>query len=313
MNGGLLLALLLPPLLWGSNAIVGKMAAGLIPPVTLNTLRWLMALAVLLPFVLRRVARHRAAVRAEWRAIVIGGFWGITCYNALQYLALTTSNPINTSLIGSSAPVFILLLGRVLFGAPIGARSACGAALSVVGVAWVMLGGRLDGLDAIHFVRGDLFMLAGTCAWSLYTWLLKRHPTRLPTDVLLAAQIVAGLAWSLPFVLAEHAWGGYAPMAIDGKTAAIVAYIGIFPSLVAFFCWQTAVARTSPQLPIFFMNLTPIFTVLLSVLLLGVAPQPYHAVGLALILGGIFLARPRPAAGQPLAKHTAASPPRAPR
>jgi drug/metabolite transporter (DMT)-like permease len=296
MNARLFLALLLPPFLWGSNAIVGKMAAGLIPPVTLNTLRWTMALMVLLPFVARRLARHREVLRAEWRGIVVAGFWGITCYNALQYLALTTSNPINTSLIGSSAPVFILLLGRLVFGARISARSACGAALSVIGVAWVMLGGRLGGLDAIHFVRGDLFMLAGTFAWSLYTWLLKRRPSRLPTDVLLSAQIAAGLAWSLPFVLAEHAWGGYAPISVDWKTAAIVCYIGIFPSLVAFFCWQTAVARTSPQLPIFFMNLTPIFTVLLSLLLLGVAPQGYHAVGLVLILAGIFMARSRPPA-----------------
>ncbi|OZI20683.1 hypothetical protein CAL26_24705 [Bordetella genomosp. 9] len=295
MNARLFLALLIPPFLWGSNAIVGKMAAGHIPPVTLNTLRWTMALFVLLPFVARRVARHREVLRAEWRDIMVAGFWGITCYNALQYLALTTSNPINTSLIGSSAPVFILLLGRLLFGAPIGVRSACGAALSVIGVAWVMLGGRLGGLDAIHFVRGDLFMLAGTFAWSLYTWLLKRRPSRLPTDVLMCVHIVAGLAWSLPFVLAEQAWGAYAPIVFDWKTAAIVCYIGIFPSLVAFFCWQTAVARTNPQLPIFFMNLTPIFTVLLSVLMLGVAPQPYHAVGLVLILAGIFLARPRAA------------------
>lgn len=291
MTPRLFLALLLPPFLWGSNAIVGKMAAGLIPPVTLNVLRWTMALAVLLPFVIGRMARHRDAMRAEWRSIAAGGFWGITCYNALQYLALTTSNPINTSLIGSSAPVFILLLGRLLFGAPIGARSACGATLSMAGVAWVMLGGKLGGWDAIHFVRGDLFMLAGTCAWSVYTWLLKRHPSRLPMSVLLCAQIAAGLLWSLPFMLAEHAWGHYAPMDLDWRTAAIVAYIGIFPSLVAFFCWQTAVARTNPQQPIFFMNLTPIFTVLLSVLMLGVAPQPYHAVGLALILAGIFLAR----------------------
>jgi drug/metabolite transporter (DMT)-like permease len=291
VNARLFIALLLPPLLWGSNAIVGKVAAGLIPPVTLNLLRWLMALAVLAPFIVRHVFRHRQAVRAEWRSIVAGGFWGITCYNALQYLALTTSSPINTSLIGASAPVFILIVGRLLYGARISARSACGAALSVAGVAWVMLGGNPDGLGAIHFVRGDLYMLAGTCAWSLYTWHLKRHPSRLPTPVLLSAQIAAGLAWSLPIVLAEHAWGGYAPMTVDWRTVAIVAYIGIFPSLVAFFCWQTAVARTSPQQPIFFMNLTPIFTVLLSVALLGVAPQPYHAVGLIMILAGIFLAR----------------------
>lgn len=291
MNGRLLIALLLPPLLWGSNAIVGKMAAGSIPPITLNTLRWTMALAVLGPFVARRVLRNRALILAEWRTIVVGGLWGIACYNALQYLALTTSDPINTSLIGASAPVFILILGRLLFKTPISARSASGAALSVAGVAWVMLRGNPGSLSAIHFVRGDLYMLAGTCAWSLYTWHLKRHPSRLPADVLLGTQIAAGLAWSLPALLAEHAWGGYAPVVFEWRTAAIVGYIGVFPSLVAFFCWQAAVARTNPQLPIFFMNLTPIFTVLLSVLMLGEPPRPYHAVGLAMILAGIILAQ----------------------
>jgi drug/metabolite transporter (DMT)-like permease len=291
MNARLFIALLLPPLLWGSNAIVGKMAAGSIPPVTLNVLRWTMALLVLAPFIARRVLRHRDAIRSEWRTIAVGGLWGIACYNALQYLALTTSDPINTSLIGASAPVFILLLGRLLFKAPINARSALGAALSVAGVAWVMLRGSPGSLGAIHFVPGDLFMLAGTCAWSLYTWLLKRHPSRLPADVLLCVQIAAGLLWSVPLVLAEHAWGDYAPIVFNAQTLAIVAYIGVFPSLVAFFCWQTAVARTNPQLPIFFMNLTPIFTVLLSVLLLAEAPRPYHAVGLAMILAGIYLAQ----------------------
>lgn len=289
MNFLLWIALVVPPFLWGSNAIVGRMAAGAVPPVTLNVLRWSVALLVLLPFVIRRVVQHRGAIAANWRAIITAGFWGITCYNSLQYLALTTSGPINTSLIGASVPVFILLVGRLLFKERIGGLSAVGAVLSMAGVAWVMLRGGTN-LGGFDFAVGDLYMLAATCAWSIYTWLLRRQRVALPPDVLLASQIAAGLLCSLPFLAAEHLWGGYAPIATGPRELAIVAYIGIFPSLVAYFCWQKAVANTSAQLPIFFMNLTPIFTMLLSVLMLGESPHVYHGIGLALILAGIYLA-----------------------
>lgn len=79
----------------------------------------------------------------------------------------------------------------------------------------------------------------------------------------------------------------------DGGLAhklAIVLYVGTMPSLVAFFCWQRAVAQTRAQLPTFFMNLTPLFIVSMSALMLGEVPQLFHYVGLVLILGGIYLA-----------------------
>jgi drug/metabolite transporter (DMT)-like permease len=291
MNPLLWFVLVVPPLLWGSNAVVGKLAAGVIPPITLNVLRWAVALAVLAPFVLRGCAAHRATIRAHWRTLAVTGFWGITCYNALQYLALTTSSPINTSLIGASAPIFVLLVGRVFFGEPFGGLSVLGACVSVLGVAWVMLHGSLGGVQAMHFARGDLYMLAATFCWTVYTWRLRGHAIGLPATVQMAVLIAAGLLWCLPLMAAEWAWGHYAPVVWDGRALAIVAYVGVFPSLVAYFCWQWAVMRTGAQLPVFCMNLLPVFAGILSLLVLGEAPHAYHLVGLALILGGIWLAQ----------------------
>jgi drug/metabolite transporter (DMT)-like permease len=292
MSARLFFALILPPLLWGSNAIIGKLAAGVIPPVTLNVLRWATALVVLLPFVLGSIYQMRQLVWSERWPILITGFFGITCYNALQYLALTTSSPINISLIGASAPVFILVLGRVLFREKILVQGIIGSAVSITGVAWVMTGGQLNAMGTVKFVPGDLFMLMGTFTWSLYTWLIKRRPSKLPTNVLLGAQIVAGLLCSLPLLFLEVFFGGYAPITVNAQVIGIVVYVGMFPSLIAFFCWQLAVGHTSPHVPVLFMNLTPVFTVLLSALALDMVPQTYHLVGLVLILLGIWLARP---------------------
>jgi drug/metabolite transporter (DMT)-like permease len=291
MNFSLLFALVLPPFLWGSNAIMGKMAAGSIPPITLNVLRWSVAFLVLLPFVARRAWVHRQAIRAQWRGIAVCGLWGVASYNAFQYLALTISSPINTSLIGASVPVFILLVGRLFFKESLSGTGMLGAALSMAGVAWIMLRGDAGNLASVAFSRGDLYMLAGTFAWSVYTWLLRRGKSSLPPDVLLGTHIFAGLLWSLPALAAEWLWGSYAPISGGLRMLAIVIYIGVGPSLLAFFCWHKAVSSTSAQLPIFFMNLTPIFTVLLSITMLGEYPHLYHGVGLVFILAGIFLAQ----------------------
>lgn len=292
MNPRLLLMLTLPPLLWACNAIVGKIAAASIAPFLLNTLRWAVALAVLLPFVLRPLHACRAELRRHWRFIAWSGFWGITCYNALQYLALRTSSPINVTLIAAATPIFALIVGRLGFGARIHRLSALGALVSLAGVAWIMLRGDPGRLGTMHFVPGDLCMLAATMIWSLYTWMLRRKPTELTPSAMMAAQIAVGLILGLPFTLLEYALGAeVTDVAWGWREAAIVLYVGLLPSLVAYFCWQRAVARTSAQLPVFFQNLTPLFAVLLSASLLGEYPQPYHGVGLVLIIGGIILAQ----------------------
>ncbi|MEI2417770.1 DMT family transporter [Orrella sp. JC864] len=295
---GLLACLLVPPLLWASNAIVGKLAAGLIAPVTLNTLRWTVAWLVLAPFVATAMRRHAATLRAQALPLAVSAFWGITAYNALQYLALTLSSPISTSLIGASAPVLVLLIGRLGYGAKIGPMGALGALVSIAGVIWVMVEGDAAKLRGLAFSAGDLVMLAATLAWSVYTWRLRTERSGLPAGVLLGAQILAGVLLSLPLVALEQAYGGYGPIRWDGRTLAIVAYVGVMPSLVAIFCWRHAVSRTSAQLPVFFMNLTPIFTVLLSAAMLRQYPQAHHYAGLALILAGIVLAQRDTASGR---------------
>lgn len=92
------------------------MAAGAIPPFTLNFLRWALALVILYPFVARRLCEDWPLVRTHLRLLTVTSFLSITLYNALQYLALITSSLINIALITASAgPIFTLLIGWRLF------------------------------------------------------------------------------------------------------------------------------------------------------------------------------------------------------
>ena len=289
MRATTLLVLTVPPLMWASNAIVGRMAAGTIPPLTLNFLRWVVALAVLLPFIFAQLKVDWSLGRQHWKLFAATGFLSTTCYNALQYLALITSSPINIALITAAGPIFTLLVGRAFFAAHIGRAAALGAVLSILGVAWVLLRGEIQNLTQVAFVSGDLFMLFAIGLWSVYTWLLRERPKAMSGYSVLALQMIWGLAFAVPMVLAEVLWGGYPPVQWDAHALGMVMYVALGPALLAYICWQRAVALTGSQLPMFFLNLTPVFAAILAVLLLGEFPKSYHYIGLALIVVGIVL------------------------
>ncbi|SCU76993.1 conserved membrane hypothetical protein [Cupriavidus necator] len=287
-----LFLLTFPPLSWAGNAIVGRLAAGTVPPITLNSVRWVLAGLLLAPFAWRGVIGHRAALRRHAGVITALGVLSIASYNALQYLALTTSTPINVTLIGASTPLFLIVIGAICFGERVKPWHVAGALLCMVGVTFVLVRGELGRLAQLDLVAGDLFMLAATIAWSGYTWLLRKQRPAVPLPVLLFAQIVTGVLASAP-VTAWELMTLDQPLQWNGKVAAILLYVATIPSLLAYFAWDRAIARAGAQLPVFFITLTPVFAALLSTLLLGDSPRWYHAVGLAAIAAGIWLAQRR--------------------
>ena len=287
-----LLFLVLPPLLWASNAIVGRLAAGAIPPITLNFLRWVVAILVLLPFVWHRLRQDWPLARKAWVVLAATGFLSTTTYNALQYFALTTSSPINVALITASGPIFTLLMGWLFFQATISRAATLGAVVSLIGVTWVLLRGELLNATRIDFVSGDLFMLLAIALWSLYTWLLRGRPGEMSGYSVLTMQMAWGLLFAVPMVLAEWFLGGYSAIAWSPKIYSVILFVALGPALLAYLCYQQAVLRTGSQLPMFFLNLTPVFAALMAVVLLGEFPELYHVVGLVLIVAGIVLANP---------------------
>ena len=166
---GTAVLLVIPPLLWAGNAVVGRLVHDLIPPITLNFIRWVLAFAILVPLA-HGVLRADSPLWPHWRRYALLGLLGIGAYNALQYMALQTSTPINVTLVGSSMPVWMLAVGALFFGASVTRRQVLGALLSVCGVLLVLSRGEWSQLLAFRLVPGDLFMLLATISVS-YTHL----------------------------------------------------------------------------------------------------------------------------------------------
>lgn len=287
------------PLMWAGNAVVGRLAAGWIPPVTFNFLRWVLAALVLLPLAASAL-RPGSALWRHWRRYAWMGLFAICGYNTLQYLALKTSSPLNATLVASSMPIWMLLVGRLGYGAAVKPQSLAGALLSLSGVLVVLGQGDWARLQALELVPGDAWMLLAAFVWSCYSWLLTRAPAddelRPQWAHFLLAQIAMGLVWSALTLAGEWWWLSAHPRAdglphIQWSAAlwAVLLFVALGPALLAYRCWGAGVQRAGPTIAAFFSNLTPLFAALLSAAFLGEPPRLYHGLAFALIVGGIWV------------------------
>ncbi len=295
LTPGTALLLTVPPLMWAGNAVMGRVVRDLIPPMTLNFFRWALAFAILLPLA-SWVLRPGSGLWSYWRRFAVLGLLGVGCYNALQYLALQTSTPLNVTLVSSSLPLWMLGLGALFFKLRITRQQLLGAGLSMAGVATVLSHGDWQQLLQLRLVTGDVFMLLATLCWASYSWLLTRRaePDAIRNDwaAFLLAQVTIGLMWSGAFAGAEWALTD-AQIVWGWPLAAALVFVAVGPAVVAYRCWGMGVQRAGPALAGFFSNLTPLFAALMSAAFLGEMPRAYHAAAFALIVGGIVVSARR--------------------
>jgi drug/metabolite transporter (DMT)-like permease len=295
----LALLLTLPPLLWAGNSVIGRSLVGSVGPAALNAMRWGLALALLLPLGWRAF-RSPAQVLERWRHLALLGLLGVGSYNALQYMAVQSSTAINVTLIASSSPVWMLLLGALLYGEAIRPRQWVGALLSLAGVTFVLSRGSVQTLIQVRFVVGDLYMLLAVMLWAVYSWQLARPPQAMRGAArpawdwaeFLAVQVFFGALWAGLFAGVEAVVLPVATVWSPGLCVALL-YIALGPSLIAYRCWGIGVATVGPAVAAFFSNLTPVFAALLSAAVLGEPPQWYHAAAFGLILAGIVVSSSR--------------------
>jgi drug/metabolite transporter (DMT)-like permease len=288
--------LTLPPLLWAGNAVVGRLIVGSVPPLTMNFLRWVLAALLLLPLGWR-VLRAPGALRGRWPYLLLTGTLGVGMYNALQYLALVSSTPINVTLIASSMPVWMLAVGALFYREHPTPRQLLGALLSLAGVLFVIARGDAHALLSVRFVRGDLYVIVAIIAWAFYSWLLARPPGSMRGEnrpdwhwaEALLLQVLFGLLGAGAAAGLEQAAGTYAIRWDSIWTGAALAYVAVGPAVLAYRCWGLGVATAGPALAAFFSNLTPLFAALMSAAVLGEPPRWYHGAAFALVVAGIVV------------------------
>lgn len=280
------LLLAVAPLCWAGNIVLARGVIDLIPPVGFAFWRWTLAFLILLPFAWRHARRDWTAACRQWKIMVFLGLTGITGFNTLLYIGVHTTTAINGALVQTAMPALVILISLAVFKEKVSGLQVLGVCLCMSGAALVVLRGDLSTLFGMSFVQGDLVIGVAVILYALYSAFLRRRPAIHPLSFLVFSFGI-GVVGLLPLYLTEFALqGGFAPGA--GVVMSIL-YVALFPSILAFFCWNRGIDLIGPNRGGLFITLIPVFASGMAVVWLGETLRGYHLGGMALIFTGMVL------------------------
>ncbi|NBB17445.1 EamA family transporter [Caulobacter sp. SLTY] len=271
-------------LFWAGNSIAGRALAGVVPPMTLTFWRWVLASLLVAPLAWPHLKRDWPELRRRWKTVILLAVSGVASFGALLYWGLESTTALNSLLMQAAIPPLILFFGFVLLRDRIGVGALVGVALSLAGVLVVISEGRPWDLLHLRLNPGDGIILIGVVLYAGYSLLLRRRPQVHPLSLLLVTFILAALVIA-PFYAHELIQGrtfAPTPTALGG-----ILYVALFPSFLAYLCFNRGVELIGSAPAGQYMHLMPVFGAVLAITLLGEPFHGYHAIGVALIATGI--------------------------
>ncbi len=282
------LIMIIPPLLWAGNFIVGRAVSDQGAPLGLSIWRWFLATLILLPFAVKPLWQQRHIITKHFINITILSTLSITAFNSLAYIALQYTTATNATLLNSFIPIFILVITGIFLKEQISKKQIFGVIISLLGVFVILTRLNIEIISALEVNKGDLWMLLAALDWALYSVSLKYlRPKDLGPIPFLAIMTIIGTIILLPIMV----WNPLNEPAItwNNEMLKAIAYIAIFPSIIAYLAWNYGIQRLGSAVGGQFIHLMPFFGALMAVAFLGETIHLYHLVGGACIGFGLWL------------------------
>ncbi len=281
------LLLIIAPLLWGGNAVAGRLATADWQPFTLTSARWLCAAILLFPFAIGPMRRDWPILKSKlWLLFLLGGF-GMALFNLFMYWALTYTTAINVSIEQASMPMLIMLANFIFLSQRVRWLQISGLVLTLTGVLVTATAGEPGRFFSEGLNRGDAIMLVGCLFYAGYTFGLRWRPAIHWMSFMWVISVSAFII-TIPFAGWELAQGQFSMPGLSGWS--VLLYILIFPTIISQLAFARGVEMIGGNRAGLFVNLVPIFGSLLAVLILSEQFRWFHLVGLVLVLAGITLA-----------------------
>ena len=277
-------------LFWAGNAVAGRIAVGEVSPMLLITFRWFGTVALLLAIGGVQLRRDWPVLRRRLPYLAAMGVVGFTAFNAFFYLAAHKTTAVNIGILQGAMPVLVLVGSVALFRMRLGVLQVLGVAITIAGVVLVVSRGELAALAALDVNQGDFYMLVASLLYAAYALGLRNRPQVAPLSFLTVIAAAAALA-TQPLAAAEGLKGRTVWPGSQGW--AVVAYVTVFPSVMAQLFFIKGVGLIGPARAGVFINLVPVFAAILGVAILGEPFHWFHFGALLLVLAGIWMAERR--------------------
>ncbi len=279
-------------LCWSGNFIIGKFAYLFeVPPLTLNFLRWVSVWFILIPFTYKEIFNNLSYIKKNWLVISFMGIITISTFNSVVYFALTYTQVINAVLVLAAIPAVTIVISAILKVDRTNIFQLFGLLLSIMGICSIITNADINKIINLNFNKGDLWMLICVFSWSIYSTLLKKHNFKISQFALIQLMVSIGIIFLIPQFIYERSVG----LEINFNKAffIILFYVVIFPALAAYYCWQKGIEIVGPNRATMFIQLMPLLSAVLAIIIFQEKFEVYHFIGASFILFGIYLSNRR--------------------
>ena len=282
------LFLVLATFCWSGNFIVGKFATVYeIPPLTLNVFRWISVWFILIPFTYKEIFKNLSYIKKNWLVISFMGVITISTFNSVVYFALNYTQVINAVLMLSAIPAATIVLSSLMKIEKTNIFQLLGLVLSIIGIGSIISNGDIQKIISLDFNKGDMWMLVCVITWSLYSTLLKKNNFKFSQFTLIQLMVSVGILFLIPQFFYEKSIG--LELNLDKNFFLILIYVAIFPAIAAYYFWQKGIEIIGPNRASMFIQLMPLFSAVMAIIIFKEKFELYHFVGAIFILSGIYL------------------------
>ncbi len=279
--------MILSTIFWAGAFIAAKLSVPFIPPFTLTFLRFFIA-SIILYFVILYKEKHiYKLTKKDIPVFLFTGIVGMFGYHVLFFLSIKYTTAINSSIIGASNPIITTLLCIVFLKDKVTYKRLLGIALSFLGVFLTITNANISAIFSISFNKGDIFMVLAVTLWAIYSVYSKKVMPNYSPITLTFYSFLFCTIFLIPFVVYEN------PIKIINNipyySYIAVLYMSIFPSVIGYLVQQMSIKTIGPAKTSIFINLIPVFSIILSVIILGETVTTIKLFTTLLIIIGVYI------------------------
>jgi drug/metabolite transporter (DMT)-like permease len=281
------LLLLLMAFIWGVNIPVVKFGTSQLSPLAYNGIR--VPIAALALLAIAAAMGKTWPTRRQVLTLMLLGMLGNGLYQVLFIEGIAHTKAGNAALVLAATPAFVAVIGWMRGVERLTRRGLVGIAISIFGIALVVIGSRTEVGASTSTMLGDVLVLGGCVCWAAFTVLLKPFTGRIDAVQVSAITMAGG---SIPLLLvsapsmAATSWSS-----IDLKVWGAIVFSGLGALVIAYLCWYRGVRVLGPTRTSMYGNLQPVVALIFAWILIHEVPTAMQGMGAASIITGLLLTR----------------------
>ncbi|MBB6217728.1 drug/metabolite transporter (DMT)-like permease [Anaerosolibacter carboniphilus] len=272
---------------WAGAFIAGKIGIREFPPFSLAFFRFLFATMVIFVVMIKYEEKSWRLQKEDWPYMLALGLIGMFGYHVLFFIALKYTSAMNSSMIGATNPLITGILAAIFLKEHLSLKRFGAILLAFSGIALTVSNGDITVFTSLSFNIGDLLMLLAVLCWAVYSIISRKITDRYSPLILTSYSFLVCLILLIPFVLWEKPLEYLPKVTWMGWTS--VLYMAIFASVIGYLVQQISIKTIGASKTAAFINLVPVFSIILSALILHEEITSIKLLSAVIIITGVYL------------------------